>query len=190
MRKRRYSMVRLNYSYGMLSMKKLLFLSAAVLLSACNGPIFGDAAPKFMIETPYGDNEKFDEMPTPDVYALAATRATNRMLDRSAEIYEKNPAPKLYISKIQKMSPNLPDGLYYAKDATRGIIEGSRSFIPVNNLNDADYYLETKITEIPAVGRETPIIEYKLILNTSDNKPVGEWSETIRQLQNDDKSWW
>lgn len=88
------------------------------------------------------------------------------------------------------MSKTLPDGLYYAKDATRQIIEGSRTYTVVNNLNDADYYLETQIKEIPVQGAETPIIEYKIILNDKDNNKINEWTETIRQLQNDDKSWW
>ena len=66
----------------------------------------------------------------------------------------------------------------------------SRTYTVVNNLNDADYYLETQIKEIPVQGAETPIIEYKIILNDKDNNKINEWTETIRQLQNDDKSWW
>ena len=171
-------------------MKKLLFLSAAFCLAACEGPIFGrKQAPVFVTESPYAE-EQNHEMMTPDVYALAATRSVNRMLDESAEVYEKTPAPKIYITEFKKLSKTLPDGLYYAKDATRQIIDGSRTYVVVNNLNDADYYLETRIKEIPVQGAETPIIEYKNVLNDKNNQKIGEWTETIRQLQNDDKSWW
>mgnify|MGYP007003748654 CR=1 FL=1 len=100
-------------------MKKLLFLSAACWLAACEGPIFGSKkAPTFVIESPYAD-EQVNDMMTPDVYALAATRSVNRMLDQSAEVYEKTPAPKIYITEFKKMSKTLPDGLYYAKESPR-----------------------------------------------------------------------
>ena len=50
-------------------MKKLLFLSAACWLAACEGPIFGSKkAPTFVIESPYAD-EQVNDMMTPDVYA-------------------------------------------------------------------------------------------------------------------------
>ena len=127
---------------------------------------------------------------TPSVYAIAATRATNKMLDESTDIYENNNSTFLYIMDPKKTDDSLPDGFYYARKTTRDIIEGSRTFKVVNNLNDADYYLETQIKEIPVQGAETPIIEYKIILNDKDNNKINEWTETIRQLQNDDKSWW
>lgn len=169
-------------------MKKLLFLSAACWLAACEGPIFGSKkAPTFVIESPYAD-EQVNDMMTPDVYALAATRSVNRMLDQSAEVYEKTPAPKIYITEFKKMSKTLPDGLYYAKDATRQIIEGSRTYTVVNNLNDADYYLEVLVEN--AGNDETPVIAYRMILFDKDNVKINEWVETVRRLKNDDRSWW
>lgn len=171
-------------------MKKLLFLSSALWLAACEGPIFGDKkAPVFVVDSPYAF-EQMDDMMLPDVYALAATRSVNKMLDQSSDIYEKDPVPKLYITEFKKLSKSLPDGLYYAKDTTKQIIDGSRTYTVVNNLNDADYYLETQIKEILPEGAKAPIIEYKIVLNDKDNNKINEWTETIRQLQNDDKSWW
>ncbi len=171
-------------------MKKLLLLPVALSLVACEGTIFGPKKePVFVIDSPYA-YEQTNDMLMPEVYALAATRSVNKMLDHSAEIYENNPAPKLYITEFKKLSKTLPDGLYYAKDTTKQIIEGSRTYIVVNNLNDADYYLETQIKEIQTQNSESPIIEYKIVLNDKDNNKINEWTETIRQLQNDDKSWW
>ena len=80
--------------------------------------------------------------------------------------------------------------MYYAKDTTKRIIDESHIYIPVNNLNDADYYLETQIKEISFQNNQIPFIEYKIVLFDKDNNKINEWTETIRQLQNDDKSWW
>lgn len=83
-------------------MKKLLFLSAACWLAACEGPIFGSKkAPTFVIESPYAD-EQVNDMMTPDVYALAATRSVNRMLDQSAEVYEKRRHRKFTLPNSRK----------------------------------------------------------------------------------------
>ena len=171
-------------------MKKLLFLPVILSLVACEGTIFGEKkAPVFVVDSPYAYDQT-NEMLLPDVYALAATRSINKMLDQSAEIYEKNPAPKIYITEFKKLSKSLPDGLYYAKNTTKQILDGSRTYVVVNNLNDADYYLETQIKEVRLEGSESPIIEYKIVLNDKENNKINEWTETIRQLQNDDKSWW
>lgn len=171
-------------------MKKLFFISMTILLSACNGSLFGEKeGPKFMVESPYG-SEEYHDMITPDVYAIAATRATNRMLDQTSDIYDKTRNPKLYIAEIKKSSNSMPDGLYYAKDVTKQIIDGSRTFVIVNNINDSDYYLDIKVREIPVTTSETPIVEYKMTLFDKDNVKINEWTQNIKQLQNDDQSWW
>ena len=87
-------------------MKKLLLLPVALSLVACEGTIFGPKKePVFVIDSPYA-YEQTNDMLMPEVYALAATRSVNKMLDHSAEIYEKNPAPKLYITEFKKLGVN------------------------------------------------------------------------------------
>ena len=125
---------------------------------------------------------------TPSVYAIAATRATNKMLDESTDIYENNNSTFLYIMDPKKTDDSLPDGFYYARKTTRDIIEGSRTFKVVNNLNDADYYLEVLVEN--AGNDETPVIAYRMILFDKDNVKINEWVETVRRLKNDDRSWW
>ena len=85
-------------------------------------------------------------------------------------------------------SGDLPDGFYKANRMTRDIIENSRTYKVVNNLNDADYYLEAYVENVGT--EEAPIISYRLILFDHNNTKVKEWTETVRRLKNDDRSWW
>lgn len=170
-------------------MKKQVTLTALLLLGACT-VLSPEPQVRYVIDTPYGQQEVYDDMIIPDVYAIAATRATNRMLDQTAEIFEQNPAPRLYIKEVKKESESLPDGFYYAKEVTKSIIEGSRTFTRVNNMNDADYNLEITVRELADPNRDTPVIEYKSTLFDKNNAKINEWVETIRQIQNDDRSWW
>ncbi len=182
---------------------------------------------------------------TPEVYAIAATRATNKMLDETESLYmRKEQKPKLYIAPIKKMKEKLPDGFYFARKTTEDIIEGSRNYIVVENLEDADYKLEVEVDAVPNPEMRSPVIDYTLKLvdlseneeqtgaeseekknaGTDSQKPnedenkideagktkdgeqsgddpkeenedkakkiVGSWTSTMKQLQNDDKSWW
>ena len=58
-----------------------------------------------------------EELHMVSAYELAATRSTNKMLDESVDIYEKKPQPKIYVKKIEKVTENLPNGLYRAQNA-------------------------------------------------------------------------
>lgn len=128
---------------------------------------------------------------TPEVYSLAATRATNKMLDGSSELYfRKTEKPKLYISDVRKLNDKMPDGFYYARKVTNDIIEGSRNFIVVDNPEDADYQLEILINAIPTQYQDMPIIDYQLHLYSKDGSEINQWNATIKQLMNDDRSWW
>lgn len=200
---------------------------------------------------------------TPDVYAIAAARATNKMLDETESLYSaKDQKPKLYIAPIKKLKEKLPDGFYFARKTTEDIIEGSRNYVVVENLEEADYKLETEVDAVPNPEMRSPVIDYTLRLvsvqengnvdnkvaekdetkeeikeektdenaddeststenasdenktdeNTSDEENsdkenpdensedektseddkniIGSWTSTMKQLQNDDKSWW
>lgn len=127
----------------------------------------------------------------PQVYAIAATRATNKMLDQTQGLYlKKEEKPTLNVVAPQKLNDQLPDGFHYAHKVTMEIIEGSRNYTIVDNLNDADYSLQVLVNALPNPGSETPVIEYQLLMSDKDGKEVGSWVESIKQLQNDDKSWW
>jgi len=173
-------------------MKKLLAFMGYILLAACTA--FSHKALKeqeqYVVEAPYADPQVLDENITPEVYALAAARAANKMLDETAEIYEKSPRPTLYIMQVKKTDDSLPDGFYLARRETREIIEGSGAFTVVNKLSDAQYYIELSVYPVLLVGKQVPGISYHLTLFSNDNTKIGEWTQMMKQVQNDDKSWW
>ena len=173
-------------------MKKILTASAYVLLAACTAYSHKamEEQEQFVVETPYAETPAIDDTISPDVYALVAARATNRMLDETAEVYEQNPRPTLYLMQIKNTDENLPDGFYLARRETKDIIEGSGTFTLVNNLNEAQYYLEVSVSPIQLKDKEVPAISYHLSLYTNQNAKIGEWAQMIKQVQNDDKSWW
>ena len=170
-------------------MKKFT-LAALMMLTGCAVAARDEATlPKFIIDTPQGREDIALEAITPDVYAVVAARATNKMLDQTTAVYEQKPAPKLYVMQIKKSDPNLPDGFYYARQVTQEIIEGSKTFTLVNNLNDADYYLEVMVSPLQIEGK-APALQYKMALFNNQNVQIDQWAEVIQQVQNDDRSWW
>lgn len=125
---------------------------------------------------------------TPDVYAIAAARVTNKMLDQSGYVYQKPDPVLIYITDPKKLDDRLPDGLHAARKVTRDIISGSKNYKVTNDMNEADYYLQVLVDNI---GTEfNPIISYKLILFDKNNVEVDEWVETLKRVKNDDRSWW
>lgn len=167
-------------------------LGLLFLLGACTWETV--VTEEIVIDEPYVpapmqvQNVQIEQAVTPQVYAIAATRATNRMLDETADIYENNGTTFLYIARPQILDETLPDGIHYARKVTKDIITGSNNYKVVNNLADADYILEASVENIGY--EEDPVIEYSLILFDSQNNKINQWSETVRQLKNDDRSWW
>lgn len=143
----------------------------------------------YRIDTPYGYNPLGTENFAPEVYTIVATRAVNKMLDDTRSIYEKNGKAKIYVTETE-IEDQLPNGKFLSERVTEQIIDASRTFVVVNNKNDADYYTETLIKKIEIEGNNSPMIQYKITLFEKDGKKVNEWTEVIRQVQNDDKSWW
>ena len=135
---------------------------------------------------------RFDDAEiTPKVYTIAATRATNKMLDDTQKLYQqKGNKPKLLVLEAKKLNPQLPDGLYAGNKVIYDIIDGSQNFVMVTKLDDADYVLDVAVDAYPNQRAQTPIIEYILTLQDKNGKKIDSWKQNIRQLQNDDKSWW
>ena len=127
----------------------------------------------------------------PNVYAIAATRATNKMLDDTQRLYRhKDQKPKLLVMEAKKNNPKLPDGFHYADKVIYDIIDGSQNFMMVTKLDDADYVLNVAVDAFPNSSAQTPIIVYTLTLQDTEGNEIDSWEQDIRQLQNDDKSWW
>lgn len=130
----------------------------------------------------------FDYGITPQVYAIAATRATNKMLDQTADIYETNDNVFLYIADAEVKNSDLPAGYHAAEKITREIIEGGEGFKVTQQRNEADYQLKILIGN--GGSKESPVIVYKLILLNKDGIKEREWTEAVRRVRNDDRSWW
>ena len=174
-------------------MKKLLTASAYILLAACT--VVSHQAmeenEQYEVDTPYVEAQPLDEQETAsEAYILVANRTVNKLLDETSEYYDKLPRPKIYVMSPEKQDENTPDGIYQARLETMKILEGSKTYMVVNNLNDADYYLKISAKPIALQGSKMPAISYHLALYSSDNTPLKEWSQVIKQVQNDDKSWW
>lgn len=127
---------------------------------------------------------------TPEVYGIVAKRTVNKMLDETAPLYEKAEAPTIFIREVKIEDDRLPDGFFYANKLTRQLLENANTFKVVNNKYDADYFLETEVDTVEFKNSPTPAIVYRVMLLDQRNGVIKEWKETIRQLKNDDKSWW
>ncbi|MBQ8465818.1 MAG: hypothetical protein IJ545_07410 [Alphaproteobacteria bacterium] len=120
-------------------------------------------------------------------YETAATRAANKMLDDTADIYESWNRPRLYIKQTIKESPNLPDGFYTARKALKQITGGAGAYLVVDNIDDANYILDSRVNEM-MIGN-LPAIVFKLSLNDAYDQPIRAWNVVIKQMA-EDKSWW
>lgn len=128
---------------------------------------------------------------TPEVYGIAARRATLRMMDSSSTLYfGKNPRPSIYISDVVKLNEQMPDGFYFAKKATRDIIEGSRNFNVTDNPDEADYILKIAVNAVPTEYVGMPAIDYQLALTDKEGNEIQRWSASIKQVADGDGSWW
>ena len=119
-------------------------------------------------------------------YETAATRVTNKMLDDSADLYEIQPKPKLYIKQIVKTAPELPDGFYTAQRAVKDIVKGSGTFVVVDKMEDATYILETSVNQFNVAN--LPGIIMKQSLNNTADQPLRAWNIVIKQMA-EDQSW-
>ncbi|MBR5154102.1 MAG: hypothetical protein IKW58_00065 [Alphaproteobacteria bacterium] len=119
---------------------------------------------------------------SPEAYIVVATRATNRMLQDTATLYE-NGTKRVYIKDIKLLSSDLPYGSHRLKGATKDIISGSQTFDVVNNINNAEFVIEPSAEWYIATSNATPAIQYKLSLLDKAGKKIDEWIEIIRQVK-------
>jgi len=202
-------------------MKIFYLLTVISFLSACaSGPIFGDEenpapAKTVVVETvdqpqpaPQKQPKKAVEQPSrPDyvpyvtgpykeatsqqIYAVLASRATNKMLIDTTSLYTQPQTPTVYInSPITEGALPIPENSLYSTQVVKDIINGTHSYKIVDSPRRADYVLDTYISRKPIANRETTIVVYKLVLSDKNNKNVGSWTETLSPIINDDQSWW
>lgn len=124
------------------------------------------------------------------VYEIVARRTANKLLNYTAPIADRAQRPTIYVSEAQVLDQDLPDGFSYSRKITKDLLENAQAFMIVNDPAAADYFLDTEVETVEVNNVETPVIIYRLILSDANEEVVKEWVETIRQVKNNDKSWW
>lgn len=119
----------------------------------------------------------------PEAYDVVATRATNRMLQDTAAVYDNGSTKTVYIKDTRLLSTDLPYGSHRLKGVTKDIISGSRTFDVVNNANNADFVLESSADWYVEPNNVMPALQYKLAMFDRNGQKVNEWVEIIRQVQ-------
>lgn len=119
----------------------------------------------------------------PEAYDVVATRATNRMLQDTAAVYDNGSKKTVYLKDTRLLSSDLPYGSHRLKGVTKEIINGSRAFDVVNNIDNADFVIETSADWYVASDNVMPALQYKLSLQDRNGQKVNEWVEIIRQVR-------
>ena len=186
--------------------KHLIFMSLAFFVSACsttsdttlldilNWSFWNKADTQDEVYESYmlaKRSERYDNASyniDPQVYAIVAGRATTKMLIDAPAIFAKNKKAPLYIAETTQIDRYLPSGPDAAGKASKEIILGSRMFNIVEEKDAASFVLESTLNNIGTP--EVPVIMYEMRIVDSKGAEYGKWSDTIRQIQNDDGSWW
>ena len=123
----------------------------------------------------------------PEAYRLAANRAFNRFIKDTYDIYAKNPNVKVYVKEGVAQDKDLPKGIDKGIDAFKVNLANSRTFVLVDDQNEADYVLETTAEWFDTPSKDVPAIRYVTRLMAKDGKEAGAWSQIVRRADN--KSW-
>lgn len=118
---------------------------------------------------------------SPEAYSVVATRATNRMLQDTAALYN-NSNPKVFLKDTKLLSSDLPYGSHRLKGTTKDIISGSKAFEVVNSASDADFIIDSTADWF-INGSAAPALQYRLSMLDKTGRKVNEWVEVIRQVQ-------
>lgn len=132
--------------------------------------------------------KKVEDTFNPNVYAVLASRVTNKFLTDMPAYFANKENPALYIEKTEYGDRFLPATPDVAENTAKEIILGSNMIKVVDDKALATHVLKGRISNINTP--EVPVFKYGIALYEKDNKLVEEWSDTIRQVQNDDGSWW
>lgn len=124
----------------------------------------------------------------PEVYQIVASRATNKMLSDAPGIWADNKKAPLYIAETVKIDRFMPDDPDIAGQTSKTIIIGSKMFEMADKEDEAKYILKGTLNNVNTP--EIPVIVYELTLFDAEGNKIDSWDASIRQIQNDDGSWW
>lgn len=120
----------------------------------------------------------------PEAYTLASNRVFNRMIKDTALIYQQSPDIKLYVKPATLAAYDLPKGYEEGIKSMERQLQNSRTFNVVEDLPQADYYLETNIDWFDTPSKTVPAIKYQVKLFDAKGKQLNEWVEVIKQADN------
>jgi len=171
-------------------MKKIFAIAAVMLLAACSSSPEKEKTQVHLqpvVPNPWQADKYQDQR----MYTVAASRTTNRMLRETDYIYRKTVRPQIYVRPVKKMgNGHIPDGFSSARKVTEDIIAGSGTYALTKNPDRAKYHLDITASKLDVAGLPGNVVLYKVTLYDRWNNQAGVWTETIRQIQNDDRSWW
>lgn len=124
----------------------------------------------------------------PNVYAIISSRVVNKFLNDMPGIFADVENPSLYIEETVYGDRFMPSDPQAVTNTTKEIIAGSNMIKIVDDKNKATHVLKGRIGNINTP--EVPVFKYGLSLYDKSNKLIDKWSDTMRQVQNDDGSWW
>lgn len=172
------------------NMKKLWIITALGLLAACRNYAETKTVTAYeqpMVPNPYQEDKYQDQR----MYTVAASRVVNKMLKETEHVYRKTPRPNIFVRPVKKLgSEHLPEGFSSAQTTAEQIIAGSSTYVLTRNPDNAKYYLDMSVSKLEVDSLPGTVVQYKAVLFDRWNHQVGTWTEVIRQVQNDDKSWW
>ena len=178
-------------------MKKIFFILFLLIMSGCSlwqNNDLQDARkdkntyPRLTTEPLYS-LEGSEE--TSQMYSVVAARVTNTMLKQTSASHTLKEGSRIYVRPIKKTGvDHIPDGFYHTSQVTKDIISGSKIYILTDRQENADYILDISVSRINIEGMQGDVIQYKMILLDKGDNELGRWMESIRQVQNDDRSWW
>ncbi len=125
---------------------------------------------------------------TPQIYGIVAGRAVNKMLAEVPALLAEDKYSPLFVAPTVKIDRYLPAEPDVTAKTAKEIIYGAKMFALVDSKDEATYVLEGSLNNINTP--EIPVIVYEIKLVDSKGNQVGKWSDSIRQVQNDDGSWW
>jgi hypothetical protein len=122
------------------------------------------------------------------VYKLVAERATNKMLTEIPALVADNKYGALYIEPTDIIDRYLPGAPEIAGAASKQIIVEAKMFKLTDDPTQAVYVVRSSLNNINTP--ELPVLRYELSLFNNTGILLGQWSDVMRQVQNDDGSWW
>ena len=144
----------------------------------------------YVLDTPRGIVNLWEETVSPEVYEVVATRITNRMLVETEDLYSGVLRPSIYVAEIQSIDGDFDNGFYLSRKIIQNLLIGTKHYKVANSKSVADYYLELMVFKHDVEYGMDKILEFKMTMYDKNNKKVQEFSELIKQVKNDDRSWW